>query len=179
MLSLEALTAQARQAVAAKEKAAELKTKAKTARTSEARQEAESEALAIQATIDWRPVTLVFHQRKWECACGHTGLTPDGLFIHYEHTRMANSNRLMRPRHESEIPANLPKRVRIASEVVMMCVACSSTAGFLLPWVEPPRRQPSTPALRGEGEFLRDWRVKTNPEQENDHGNDEANDDSE
>lgn len=158
-VSLSDLIAKAKVAteLAAQAKAAQAK--AKKAKAPREIAEAEAEALAIQARIDWRSTTLLFRLVKWQCACGHSGTRPDGLFIFQEHVRMANTYRFIRPREGAEV--DLPRRVQTTTEVTALCVACSSTSGFVAPWHEPARRLPPSPAREGLGPLVQEFRRLT------------------
>lgn len=167
-LSLAELIAKSKLAAELTEAAKAAKAKAKKAKAPREIAEAEAQAVALQAQIDWRSTTLIFRLIKWECACGHSGTRPDGLFIFQEHARMANSYRFIRPR---EGPARglrryLPRRVQTTTEVVTLCVACTSASGFTAPFVEPPRRLPPSPAREGLGPFVQEFRYLTRQELE-------------
>lgn len=167
-ISLESLTARVTAKVQADRKAEVLKKLAKTGKTQAIRDESAAEAAAIQASIDWRAVGLVFRMERWDCACGASGHTPQGLFIHYEHTRMANTWRLAAPRSESTIPSDLPKRRQITSVVLAMCGECSFTHGFMAEWVPPKtQRLPSLAEIK-KGDFTKEWEQLTAPEGEDD-----------
>lgn len=163
-LSLEALIAKSKLAAELTEAAKAAKAKAKKAKAPREIAEAEAQAVALQAQIDWRSTTLIFRLIKWECACGHSGTRPDGLFLFQEHARMANSYRFVRPREGAE--ADLPRRVQTTTEVVTLCVACTSASGFTAPFVEPPRRLPPSPAREGLGPFVQEFRSLTKQELE-------------
>ena len=107
--------------------------RAKTARTEEARESAQSESDTLRAALDWRLEALVLVFDAWECRCGRKGRAPQGIFLHYAHTRMANSTRLSAPRSESEIPTNIPKRIRDNHRIVSVCQRCAASVGFPAP----------------------------------------------
>lgn len=166
MIDLKTLIRTAQHEVAKKELAKTLVSKAKTSKSVEARTEAMTEARAIQATIDWRTQSVVFHEYCWHCICGSLGFQPDGLYLHQEHTRLANAWRMVRPKHEVETQGGHPKRTKITQRTVEICSDCAPALGFATPYVEPPRAQPKTPAHRGEGQYLTEWRSLTKAEPE-------------
>jgi hypothetical protein len=168
-LSLTDLIAKSKLAVELTEAAKKAKASAKKAKSPQAAAEALEQAQEIQARIDWRSQTLVFRLIRWECACGHSGTRPDGLFIFQEHARMANSYRFIRPVEGGSI--DLPRRVQTLTEIVSLCIACSSDSEFRLPFVEPPRRLPPSPAREGLGPYVQEFRHLTTPIlEENDDG---------
>lgn len=169
MATLAELLSQATATVAAKASVTAAKERVKKARNPLERDAAVADTVALQATLDWRPVALVYREEHWTCQCGHEGFTPDGLFVLYEHTRMANSTRLSRPRHESENRNDLPKRILVEARVVMLCGACC--AGFIKSYAPPITvngRRP-TPLLPEQRVYAAEWvALTTSQEADND-----------
>lgn len=169
MPTLAELLAGAQATVQAKAKIDTAKERIKKARSPIERDAAVADTVALQATLDWRPVALVYRQENWTCACLNHGETPDGLFILYEHARMANSTRLARPRHESEDRNDLPKRVLTETRVVAFCANCAPAEGFTRPYVPPVTiagRRPITLSAE-QRVYSTEWANLTSPETDN------------
>lgn len=154
--SLQDLIAAAKAKVAATDRLKVTEAKAKTARTESARAESQAEADRLRSELDWRLVALVLVIEEWECICGEDGQDPQGVYLYKEHTRMANSTVLTPPRHESAIPAELPRRVKYTNRTVSLCPHCMAGLGFskiLTANVTLESNRPKLPP----GEFVREW----------------------
>lgn len=127
--SLTDLIARAKVTVETQALAKTLKAKAAKAKSSREADEFNAEAAAIQATLDWVTDSVAYRVGFWSCACGQTGSRPEGLFLHQEHTRFANSTRLIRAEHKDEW-SHLPRRVISFTESVPVCGHCMCSHGF-------------------------------------------------
>jgi hypothetical protein len=106
---------------------------------------------------EWTLRALVLCFERWECACGGVGLAPAGLMLYSEHSRLANSTRLVPPRHEAEIPAGLPRRRHETRRVVAMCPHCADALGFVKALAMPDRQAPAREALPPPDGFHAEW----------------------
>lgn len=163
-LNLASLVARARAKVQVKDAAKDAEAKVKAAKTADAKLTAQLELNSIREHIDWRSVALLHVTEHWTCRCGNVGEAPQGLFILQEHTRLANSRRLQRPRSESSLPSDLPRAVKIETSVVLMCQECREDSGFVNEW-RPPI-PPTSLAFGAKGEFTREWETLTAPSEE-------------
>lgn len=155
-ISLAELQARAKAAVAKKEleaAAKKLETKARTGR------QLTAEELELRERAEWQPVALVLVIDDWSCACGAEGLAPAGLMIHSEHTRLANTSRLVAPRFESQIPEALPRRYHYEKRITALCPVCCEKFGFRTKHAPSgPRPGPILGQFAGEGAgFVEEW----------------------
>lgn len=165
MKSLTDLISEAKDKLAKEAEAKSLATKAKSAKTEDARRASQLEADRIRAELDWQPRALVLVIDNWECShCETEGESPTGIFILKEHVRLANSVILEPPRSESRLPDDLPRRRKYTNRVVAICPHCAADVGFakiLTDKVNEIKGQTTTPAQHGP--FVRDWLVKRSP----------------
>ena len=157
--ALQLLVAKAQAVVAAKASVKLAEVKVKKARSEPERESAQSALADMLAIVDWRSTAIVLLLDCWTCSCGHHGASPQGMFFYQEHTRVANSTRLVPPRSES-LGNDLPKRIKYDHRIVSVCDNCCNDAGF----TKPLERQ-STPeerrfALRRPGMYVSDWNDK-------------------
>jgi hypothetical protein len=161
MADLAQLIANAQKRVQTEQAAKTAKAAAKARPTPEAM----SVAHALQAQLDWRTVALVFKVERWTCTCGCTGDNPLGLFLFEEHTRVANSTRLVRPRSEAGLPP-LARRTLVETSSRAMCADCCSDHHFIqaLNRAVLPHQLPERPPTKGV--FVAEWEQLRSPEQE-------------
>jgi hypothetical protein len=151
MADLASLIATAQKAVAAQAAIKVAKVTAKARPTPEAL----SALHALELQVQWRPVALVLKLEEWTCVCGHQGEHPLGLFLLEEHTRVANSTRLSRPRNEAELPP-LPRRIAWENGTRLICSSCAPRHGFLKELTRAPvAAQAAVPPAKGE--FTSEW----------------------
>lgn len=162
MIPLDQLVAAAQAKVATGTALAKAKDKARTAKTSSARDEALAQVHAIQDRIEWTPSAVVFRAEQWHCACGCVGSRPVGLFTLLEHVRLANTLRFQAIRHGEPVPP-LPKRYHTESVRVEMCELCAPYAGFTSPYHPPPTPEQRALALRQPGQYIREWQERRSP----------------
>lgn len=165
-LSLQALISQAQAKVATVDAARSAEKRAKTTRTETVRTEAQAEADALRALTDWKTKCLILVYDAWECRCGRKGRAPQGVFFYQEHTRLASATRLVPPRHESEVPKDLPRMTKDETRMVAICQRCCPSLGFTkqhTPRLPMAQRQMS---LTRPGEFVTDWIIKRMPAKE-------------
>lgn len=136
MTTLADLTNRINAKLADEAKLKKAKAATKAARNDGERRAANEEALEIQSRMDWRPVALVLRKDHWQCGCGEEGEAPGGLFIYYEHTRIANTTKLAPPRTQANISNDLPRRVQVDARPVAICPACAPRLGFTKPLKE-------------------------------------------
>jgi hypothetical protein len=170
MATLQDLLASAKATVEAKAQLATTKERVKKARSTAERTEAVAESLALQATLDWRASALVYREVQWSCSCLNHGVNPDGLFLLYEHARLANSTRLARPTFDHGIPDGLPKRILTERVLVDLCPNCAGPEGFVKSYTPPVTVDGRRPVpLRAEQRvYENDWRTLTQPEEQSD-----------
>lgn len=154
--ALQALVAKAQAAVAAKDTLKAAEVKLKKARSEPEREAARDEVAEMMAIVDWHTTALVLVIDAWHCSCGNTGRSPQGLFLHQEHTRLANSTRLIPPRSESD-GNELPRRIKQNEREVVLCSACAWDNAFTK-YLEPPATpEEKRMALRRPGHFVSEW----------------------
>jgi hypothetical protein len=128
-LSLTSLIASAKASVAAKASGEAAKAKVKTARSTSEREDAERESKTIQDSIDWIPQAVIFRCVCRICTCRHIQYASDGLYLYYEHRRLANSTRLLRQRPGIPLPS-LPHYTLEVKEEIDICHSCAAQQGF-------------------------------------------------
>lgn len=140
-----------------------------------------AEAAEAQLVVDWAPTGLVQRIDVWQCACGASGRSPAGLFIYYEHTRLANTYRLAAPRSESQVTEDLVRKFVLDSRPVSICPECGPSLGFTVEHVIKPSERATTgmPQLKSPGLYELEWHELTAPlieDGEEDEGDDDARD---
>jgi len=142
LISLEALTLRANARIETAKAADELRKaatkKVRDSKTVDARQaareelqQANAQAMRMEAELEWIPQYLVLHQQRWRCTCGREGNTPLGLFIRYQHSRMSRTIRDAAITKESGADYNeLPKRIKLVEANAIVCSGCSFSRGF-------------------------------------------------
>ena len=134
MIDLNTLLQRAQAAVEAKEARKGAEAKLKVARSKPEREQALAEVQRLTAIEDWRVVALVLRSERWTCACGSTGIIPDGLYVFEKHARLANTTRMVRVSSTSEVADSTPRRKLIAERAIGHCPDCGNRNGFILPF---------------------------------------------
>ena len=161
MLSLASLTASAQQSARDKERLAEVKASItkRSSKEGEA-QAAVAELAAIRERAEWRPTALVFRSTEWACHCGTHGVTPVGLFLLQEHTRLRDSTRLLAIRPSDQSHAALPRYHHTEPQALALCHACAPLHGHTEPLPEPSASEARAFALRFPGQYMHEWIAK-------------------
>jgi len=157
--SLQALVAKAQAAVAAKASTKAAEGKVKTARSEPEREAAQSALAEMLAIVDWRSTALVLLMDTWDCACGAHDQSPQGIYLHQEHTRMANSTRLTPIRSQRD-GNDLPKRVKLEHRIVAVCGYCAPELGFERFLERPTTPEEKARANRRPGMYVAEWHDK-------------------
>ena len=127
---LTALVAAAKATVATKAAVKTAESRVKTALTAIEREDAQAEASALQASLDWTTTSLVAVFDQWKCDCGQHGRSPQGMFLFQEHARSLTTTRLIRVVPDAT-HSDLPKRIKLEHRSVQFCIECSFDAGFI------------------------------------------------
>lgn len=142
LISLEALTQRANARIETAKAAEELRKaatkKVRDSKTVDARQaareelqQANAQAMRMEAELEWIPQYLVAHIQRWRCTCSREGHTPLGLFIRYQHSRMTRTTRDAAITKEAGADYNeLPKRIKLVEANAIVCSGCMLTRGF-------------------------------------------------
>ena len=157
MNPLEALIAAAKQKVADAEQAKAAEKKAKTAKTDEARLESLAEANKLREALDWRPQAVVLLIEQWTCDCQAEGESPQGVYVFYEHVRLANCTRMIPPRDDLQLPDGLPRRIKYLPRTVHLCPDCMGDHYFrkIMTADSPILGRKTIPAQ--DGLYVRQW----------------------
>ncbi len=161
MLSLASLTASAQQSTRDKERLAEVKaTVAKRSPKEGEAAAAAAELAAIRERTEWRPLALVFRSTEWACHCGTHGITPVGLFLLQEHTRLRDSTRLLAIRPSDQSHATLPRYHHTEPQALALCHACAPLHGHAEPLPGHSDSPARAFALRYPGQYMHEWIAK-------------------
>lgn len=161
MLSLTSLTASAQQTARDKERLAEGKASAAKRSLKEGEAEAAAvELAAIRERAEWRSTALVFRSTEWQCYCGARGVTPVGLFLLQEHTRLRDSTRLLAIRTSDQSHTTLPRYHHTESQASALCHVCAPLHGHAEPLPEPSNSRARAFALRYPGQYMHEWLAK-------------------